>query len=75
MENFLPPMFVCADITNQSLFFSAESPSQHSAISSHFQSKELKSILAICLKALLSMKCKYLKKSENVSYQSMTPNV
>ena len=32
MGNFLPPMLVCADITSQSLFFSAESPSQHSVI-------------------------------------------
>lgn len=42
MENVLPPMFVCADITNQLLVFSAESPSQHGAINGHFQSKELK---------------------------------
>lgn len=42
------------------------------SISSCFQSKELQSMLASCLKALLSMKCKYLWKSENVSYQSLT---
>ena len=51
-----PVAFVCADITNQSLFFSAESSSQHSAVSSHFQSKELEPVFSMCLSALLSVK-------------------
>lgn len=56
MANSSLSVFVCADITNQSQFFSAESSSQCSATSIHFPSEKLKPIFSTCLNALLSVK-------------------
>lgn len=73
IANFSPRLFACADITNQTPFFSAESPSSTGCYKQSLPIRGVRTIFSQLALMLCSVwKCKHLKKSKNLL--SLTDN-